>query len=207
MPSINTNVAAIKARSSLDKVQRELNTSIARLSSGKRITRAHDDAARRGGRCRARCHAPRRALAQGRPQRAGGRLPLLPAGRPVRAGGDGGGRGGFGARGARPRNARGGGGGGWSNSGKGVTSHGFIGGAVRARTSSDVSEDGRESRKRAPYRAVATEQFLRWYFQRGWARPLTARLCLSFKRCAGRRRVSVLHWWMFSNIFLPGDSV
>jgi flagellin len=45
MPSINTNVAAIKARSSLDKVQRELNTSIARLSSGKRITRAHDDAA------------------------------------------------------------------------------------------------------------------------------------------------------------------
>lgn len=44
MPSINTNVAAIKARSSLDKVQRELNSSIARLSSGKRITRAHDDA-------------------------------------------------------------------------------------------------------------------------------------------------------------------
>ena len=44
MPSINTNVAAIKARSSLDKVQRELNTSINRLSSGKRITRAHDDA-------------------------------------------------------------------------------------------------------------------------------------------------------------------
>ena len=45
MPTINTNVAAIKARSNLDKVQRELNTSIARLSSGKRITRAHDDAA------------------------------------------------------------------------------------------------------------------------------------------------------------------
>ena len=45
MPTINTNVAAIKARSSLDKVQRELDTSIARLSSGKRITRAHDDAA------------------------------------------------------------------------------------------------------------------------------------------------------------------
>ena len=44
MPSINTNVAAIKARSSLDKVQRELDTSITRLSSGKRITRAHDDA-------------------------------------------------------------------------------------------------------------------------------------------------------------------
>ena len=44
MPSINTNVAAIKARSSLDKVQRELNSSITRLSSGKRITRAHDDA-------------------------------------------------------------------------------------------------------------------------------------------------------------------
>ena len=45
MPTINTNVAAIKARSNLEKVQRDLNTSIARLSSGKRITRAHDDAA------------------------------------------------------------------------------------------------------------------------------------------------------------------
>ena len=45
MPTINTNVAAIKARSNLDKVQREMETSIARLSSGKRITRAHDDAA------------------------------------------------------------------------------------------------------------------------------------------------------------------
>ena len=45
MPTINTNVAAIKARSNLEKVQREMDTSIARLSSGKRITRAHDDAA------------------------------------------------------------------------------------------------------------------------------------------------------------------
>jgi flagellin len=45
MPSINTNVAAIKARSNLEKVQRELDTSIARLSSGKRITSASDDAA------------------------------------------------------------------------------------------------------------------------------------------------------------------
>ena len=45
MPTINTNVAAIKARSNLDRVQREMDTSIARLSSGKRITRAHDDAA------------------------------------------------------------------------------------------------------------------------------------------------------------------
>ena len=45
MPTINTNVAAIKARSNLDKVQRDMDTSIARLSSGKRITRAHDDAA------------------------------------------------------------------------------------------------------------------------------------------------------------------
>ena len=45
MSSINTNVAAIKARSNLDKVQRDMDTSIARLSSGKRITRAHDDAA------------------------------------------------------------------------------------------------------------------------------------------------------------------
>ena len=45
MPSINTNVAAIKARSNLDRVQRDMNQSIARLSSGKRITRAADDAA------------------------------------------------------------------------------------------------------------------------------------------------------------------
>ena len=45
MSTINTNVAAIKARSNLDRVQRDLDTSIARLSSGKRITRAHDDAA------------------------------------------------------------------------------------------------------------------------------------------------------------------
>ena len=45
MPTINTNVAAIKARSSLDKVQRDMDQSIARLSSGKRITRAADDAA------------------------------------------------------------------------------------------------------------------------------------------------------------------
>jgi flagellin len=45
MPSINTNVAAIKARSNLDRVQRDMDTSIARLSSGKRITRAADDAA------------------------------------------------------------------------------------------------------------------------------------------------------------------
>ena len=45
MPTINTNVAAIKARSNLDRVQREMDNSIARLSSGKRITRAADDAA------------------------------------------------------------------------------------------------------------------------------------------------------------------
>ena len=45
MTTINTNVAAIKARSNLDKVQRAMDTSIARLSSGKRITRAADDAA------------------------------------------------------------------------------------------------------------------------------------------------------------------
>jgi flagellin len=45
MPTINTNVAAIKARMNLDRVQREMDTSIARLSSGKRITRAADDAA------------------------------------------------------------------------------------------------------------------------------------------------------------------
>ena len=45
MPVINTNVAAIKARSNFDRVQREMEQSIARLSSGKRINRAHDDAA------------------------------------------------------------------------------------------------------------------------------------------------------------------
>ena len=31
MPTINTNVAAIKARMNLDKVQRDMDTSIARL--------------------------------------------------------------------------------------------------------------------------------------------------------------------------------
>ena len=31
MPTINTNVAAIKARSNLDKVQRDMDTSIARF--------------------------------------------------------------------------------------------------------------------------------------------------------------------------------
>ena len=45
MSYINTNVAAIKARSNLDRVQRDMDQSIARLSSGKRITRAADDAA------------------------------------------------------------------------------------------------------------------------------------------------------------------
>ena len=45
MPTINTNVAAIKARSNLERVQRDMDQSIARLSSGKRITRAADDAA------------------------------------------------------------------------------------------------------------------------------------------------------------------
>jgi flagellin len=45
MSYINSNVAAIKARSNLDRVQRDMDTSIARLSSGKRITAARDDAA------------------------------------------------------------------------------------------------------------------------------------------------------------------
>ena len=45
MPIINTNVAAIKARSNFDRVQREMDQSIARLSSGKRINSAADDAA------------------------------------------------------------------------------------------------------------------------------------------------------------------
>ena len=45
MSVINTNVASIKARSNLDRVQRDMDQSIARLSSGKRITAARDDAA------------------------------------------------------------------------------------------------------------------------------------------------------------------
>ncbi len=44
MPVINTNVAAIKARSNFDRVQREMDTAITRLSSGKRINTAADDA-------------------------------------------------------------------------------------------------------------------------------------------------------------------
>ena len=45
MPVINTNIASIQARSNFDRVQREMDQSIARLSSGKRINSAHDDAA------------------------------------------------------------------------------------------------------------------------------------------------------------------
>ena len=45
MTVIHTNVAAIRARSSLDRIQRDMDTSITRLSSGKRINAAHDDAA------------------------------------------------------------------------------------------------------------------------------------------------------------------
>ncbi|PQM58751.1 MAG: flagellin FliC [Rhodobacteraceae bacterium] len=45
MSVINTNFAAIKARSNLDRIQRDMDSSIARLSSGKRITAAADDAA------------------------------------------------------------------------------------------------------------------------------------------------------------------
>ena len=42
---INTNVPAIIAKSNMDKVQRELESSIAKLSSGSRINKAADDAA------------------------------------------------------------------------------------------------------------------------------------------------------------------
>ena len=42
---INTNVPAIVAKSNMDRVQRELETSIAKLSSGQRINKAADDAA------------------------------------------------------------------------------------------------------------------------------------------------------------------
>jgi flagellin len=45
MSIINSNIAAIRARSNLERVQRDMDTSIARLSSGKRITAARDDAA------------------------------------------------------------------------------------------------------------------------------------------------------------------
>ena len=42
---INTNVPAIIAKSNMDRVQRELESSIAKLSSGHRINKAADDAA------------------------------------------------------------------------------------------------------------------------------------------------------------------
>ena len=42
---INTNVPAIIAKSNMDRVQRELESSIAKLSSGRRINKAADDAA------------------------------------------------------------------------------------------------------------------------------------------------------------------
>ncbi|MEE2774074.1 MAG: flagellin [Pseudomonadota bacterium] len=45
MTVINTNIAAIKARGNLERVQRDMDISVARLSSGKRINAARDDAA------------------------------------------------------------------------------------------------------------------------------------------------------------------
>ena len=42
---INTNVPAIIAKSNMDRVQRELESSINKLSSGSRINKAADDAA------------------------------------------------------------------------------------------------------------------------------------------------------------------
>ena len=42
---INTNVPAIIAKSNMDRVQRELESSINKLSSGQRINKAADDAA------------------------------------------------------------------------------------------------------------------------------------------------------------------
>ena len=44
MPVINTNVAAIKARSNFDRTQRDMDRSITRLSSGLKINTAADDA-------------------------------------------------------------------------------------------------------------------------------------------------------------------
>ena len=45
MPVINTNVASHFARINFDRVEREMDVSINRLSSGLRVNRAHDDAA------------------------------------------------------------------------------------------------------------------------------------------------------------------
>ncbi len=45
MSVIHTNIAAIKARSNLERVQRDMDTSVSRLASGKRIVDARDDAA------------------------------------------------------------------------------------------------------------------------------------------------------------------
>ena len=48
---INTNVPAIIAKSNMDRVQRELENSISKLSSGSRINKAADDAAAEKSRC------------------------------------------------------------------------------------------------------------------------------------------------------------
>ena len=46
MPQIiNTNIASLQAQRNLDQSQESLNTSLNRLSSGKRINSARDDAA------------------------------------------------------------------------------------------------------------------------------------------------------------------
>ena len=45
MTVINTNVSAMLAKQNMDKVQREMESSIAKLSSGQRINKAADDAA------------------------------------------------------------------------------------------------------------------------------------------------------------------
>ena len=48
MLSINTNVGALKAAQASYSVNKSMETSMARLSSGKRINSAADDAAVRG---------------------------------------------------------------------------------------------------------------------------------------------------------------
>jgi flagellin len=45
MTSVNTNVGAVVASANIEKIGKELDTAIARLSSGLRINSAKDDSA------------------------------------------------------------------------------------------------------------------------------------------------------------------
>ncbi len=63
MSVINTNIASLRARSNLERVERAMDQSIARLSSGKRINAARDDAA--GSAIAGRMESQIRGLASG----------------------------------------------------------------------------------------------------------------------------------------------